>query len=397
MKQHHFLMSSAKLSTIFVALPFFTDAFSLTSNRIHNQQRSHGALKAIIPGEQGFRRANYLQLNQSLDGDDADDEIGRLRSMAAKLRADAAVLEAEKAEQLAAAAEKAFRQFDTNKDGEISVIELKQGLEKVLKTELSEKRVTELMKEFDASGDGVLQLDEFVGVDIFRNKLELLAQEEKRLALKAKEKAKREEAEAALAVAKVEILNEKEPTNSDKVLSVLPYLFPLMDGLQWGRFLLGAEGSESNPFVVVLAVLYSLYRSIPLSGFIAFFVLNFFAGTPSINRLVRYNMQQAIFLDIALFFPGLLTGIISLTGVGVPDIITQVGDDAIFVTLLATIAYCTASSLFGIAPNKIPLISKVVEDRMPSIDMFDLDDEGNITYRPREEDEADSKEDKDKK
>jgi len=318
--------------------------------------------------------------------------------MAAKLRADAAALEAEKAQQLAEASEKAFRQFDTNKDGEISVAELKEGLEKVLKTELSDKRVQELMKEFDASGDGALQLDEFVGVDIFRNKLELLAQEEKRLALEAKEKAKREEVEAALALAKVEILNEKEPTNSDKVLSVLPYLFPLMDGLQWGRFLLGAEGAESNPFVVGLALLYALYRAIPFSGFIAFFVLYFLTGNPSINRLVRYNMQQAIFLDVALFFPGLIGGLVALTGLQMPLIVSQISNDAIFITLLGVIGYCTVSSLLGIAPNKIPLISKAVEDRMPNVEMFDLDTDGNIVFRPREEEEeAEKKDDKDKK
>eukprot|EP00957_Ditylum_brightwellii_P151965 11572052-Ditylum_brightwellii.AAC.1 len=40
---------------------------------------------------------------------------------------------AERAEALAAAAEKAFRDFDTNKDGEISMAELKAGLEKTLK------------------------------------------------------------------------------------------------------------------------------------------------------------------------------------------------------------------------------------------------------------------------
>jgi len=254
------------------------------------------------------------------------------------------------------------------------------------------------MKEFDASGDGALQLDEFVGVDIFRNKLELLAQEEKRLALEAKEKAKREEVEAALALAKVEILNEKEPTNSDKVLSVLPYLFPLMDGLQWGRFLLGAEGAESNPFVVGLALLYALYRAIPFSGFIAFFVLYFLTGNPSINRLVRYNMQQAIFLDVALFFPGLIGGLVALTGLQMPLIVSQISNDAIFITLLGVIGYCTVSSLLGIAPNKIPLISKAVEDRMPNVEMFDLDTDGNIVFRPREEEEeAEKKDDKDKK
>lgn len=342
-------------------------------------------------------RIHSFQLNEAANDNAKDDEIERLKSMAAKLRAEASVLEAEKAQQMADAAEKAFRKFDTNQDGEISLAELKSGLEKVLKTELSENRVQALMKEFDASGDGALQLDEFAGVDRFRNRLELLAQEEKRLAAEAQKQAQVEEEAAALAMAKLEILNEKEPTNSDKFLSVLPYLFPLMDGLQYGRFLLAADGAESNPFVVIVAVLYSLYRAVPLSGFISFFVLNFLGGNPSINRLVRYNMQQAIFLDIALFFPGLVSALAGFVlggaNVQLPEAIVQLSTDAIFVTLLLTLAYCSVSSLLGIAPNKIPLISSAVEDRMPTTDMFDIDSDGNIFARPREEEE----EDKDKK
>lgn len=332
---------------------------------------------------------------------DADDEIQRLKSMAAKLRADAAILEAEKAQQLADAAEKVFRKFDTNQDGQITEDELKAGLEKALKMELSEKRVQELIKEFDASGDGALQIDEFVGVDQFRNRLEALSREEKRLASEAKKTAQKESDAAAMQLAKSEILNDGAPTTSDKVLSVLPYLFPLMDGLQYGRFLLGQEGAESNPFVIIVAILYSVYRSIPFSGFIAFFVLNFFQGNPGLNRLIRYNMQQAIFLDIALFFPGLLSGVLGVAlsagNVELPAIVTQLSTDAIFVTLLAALGYCAASSLFGIEPNKLPIISKAVGDRMPNVDMFDIDKDGNVFAKPREESVEDDKKDDKKK
>ena len=318
--------------------------------------------------------------------------------MAAKLRADASALEAEKQQKLADVAEKAFRAFDQDSDGAISVQELKAGLEKTLKVELSDKRVEELMKEFDNSGDGALQLDEFVGVDQFRNRLEALSREEKRLASEAKKMAQDEAQLAAVAQAKMEILNDGKPTNSDKLFSVLPYLFPLMDGLQYGRFLLSADGAESNPFVVILAVLYALYRTIPLSGFIAFFVLNFLGGNPSINRLVRYNMQQAIFLDIALFFPGLLSALVGFiaggSNVALPAAITQFSTDAIFVTLLLTLGYCTVSSLLGITPDKIPIVSPAVDDRMPTVDMFDIDSEGNVFAKRREEEENDDKKDK---
>lgn len=327
--------------------------------------------------------------------DDGDNEIERLKSMAAKLRAEAASLEAEKANQLAKAAEKAFQEFDTNKDGAISVVELKAGLERKLKMDLSESRVQDLMKAFDASGDGALQLDEFAGVDVFRNKLEALARDEKELAKQAENEAKLEQEKAALAEARVNFLNEKAPTNSDKVFAVIPYLFPLLDGLQYGRFIFNAN--EENPVVIGLAIFYTLYKNIPFSGFAAFFALNFLSNNPKVNRIVRFNMQQAIFVDIALFFPGLVSGLFGaiLKGAGTttPPAFAEVFSDVTFVTLLVALAYCTASTLLGAEPNKLPLISQAVSDRMPNIDMFD--DEGNFV--PREGREEEKKDDEEKK
>ena len=72
-----------------------------------------------------------------MDDDAQDNEIERLKQMAAKLRSEAASLEAEKAQQLADAAEKAFQKFDINSDGEVSLSELKTGLEKELKVCIS--------------------------------------------------------------------------------------------------------------------------------------------------------------------------------------------------------------------------------------------------------------------
>ena len=77
--------------------------------------------------------ATTTQLYNAQDDDAQDNEIERLKRQAAKLRAEAASLEADKAKQLAVAAEKAFNRFDINSDGEVSLSELKLGLEKELK------------------------------------------------------------------------------------------------------------------------------------------------------------------------------------------------------------------------------------------------------------------------
>lgn len=251
------------------------------------------------------------------------------------------------------------------------------------------------MDVFDKSGDGALQLDEFVTVERFRNQLEALAREEKRLAEEAAKASKKEKELALLAEAKLEFLNEKQPTGTEKIISILPYLFPLMDGLQYGRFLLSADGADANPFIVILALLYGLYRSIPFSGFAAFFALNFLSGNPSLNRLIRFNMQQAIFIDIALFFPSLIIGLggIVTGGGGLTGAAGELFADVIFGTLLLVLAYCAGSSLLGQEPNNIPLISDSVKQRMPTIDMFD--DDGR--FMPREFRKGEGDEDKSEK
>ena len=106
-------------------------------------------------------------------------------------------------------------------------------------------------------------------------------------------------------------------------------------------------------------------------------------------------MQQAIFLDIALFFPGLIAGVAALIaqGVGVqpPAILAQIGTDAVFVGLVVAISYSVVSSLLGEAPDKIPGISDQVLARMPTIDMFD--DEGRFIPRNVREEQAKQKKD----
>lgn len=72
---------------------------------------------------------------------------------------------------IADATAEVFADFDSNRDGVITVKELKEGLEKVLRIQLSEDQVQKIMIHFDSSGDGLLQLDEFVTIDKLRTQV----------------------------------------------------------------------------------------------------------------------------------------------------------------------------------------------------------------------------------
>jgi Ca2+-binding EF-hand superfamily protein len=365
-----------------------TEAF--TTPAFTTRQASVPPTTSFFP-KHGRAAAATVLFNQA---DDRDNEISRLQNMAAKLRAEAAALEADQRQVMADAAERAFAKFDTNADGDVSITELKAGLEKAFKMELPQKRVEQLLEEFDASGDGVLQVEEMVTLDQFKNKLDALAREEKSLAREEAKKAEAEKRNAQLIQASLEVINDREPSSSDKIVSVLPYLFPLLDGLQFAMPLVLAH--QDNIFAQLTAILYGAYRSIPLGGFLCFFALNVLSGNPSINRQIRFNMQQAIYLDIALFIPALLGALVQLvgsqTGAQFPPILGEYGSDALLAAMVLSVTYASVSSLLGVTPDKIPLISEAVERRMPTFEI--MDDQGNFLSREeRDKRREDSKKD----
>ena len=298
----------------------------------------------------------------------------------------------------------AFESFDTNRDGSISAEELKAGLEKAFKgLEITPEQASKLMIAFDESNDGAIQFNEFKGVDAFKLRLEAFIRDEKDAEIKALYAARENKAAAEIAEQKSEALaqfqssfNDGPPNNSDKLVSLLPYLFPLLDSIQYGRFLLSTE--QDNPLVATLAVLYQLYLTIPFSGLIAFFALGALSNNLRLNRLVRFNIQQAISLDIGLILPGLIGGIgnigLPYLGVTVPGDVSVTLQTLTFFVFSAAILYACVSSLLGTVPNKIPLISDRVERRVLKASMFD--ENGNLLPNEKERD-ADKKDKDDKK
>ncbi|CAM9484369.1 unnamed protein product [Bubo scandiacus] len=56
----------------------------------------------------------------------------------------------------------AFREFDTNGDGQISMAELREALRKLLGQQLNYREVDEILKDVDLNGDGLVDFEEFV-------------------------------------------------------------------------------------------------------------------------------------------------------------------------------------------------------------------------------------------
>eukprot|EP00980_Cylindrotheca_fusiformis_P017095 scaffold5247_cov130-Cylindrotheca_fusiformis.AAC.14 len=328
---------------------------------------------SVLPTSIAVNQKNTVHFGASNDVN-TQDEVEMLRNKARQLREEANELAKEQARKVAESAKKVFEKFDLNKDGSITVSELKQGLQKSMKTEIPESRIKKLVDFFDKNGDGKLQLNEFVSEDKLRNQLDFLIREEKALELVNSKQVRQAQEAEKLKETLMSIINEDEPTTSDKILSTVPYLLPLLESLQFAAFF--AVKNPDNPLAQAAAVAYGVYRSIPLGGFISFVALAYLSTNPTLNRLVRFNMQQAIFLDIALFVPGFLSFLLGLvaaanSSLAPPPEALEYGSDAVVLAMLGSVTYASVSSLLGKTPDKLPIVSQAAKDRTITREMFE--------------------------
>ena len=156
-------------------------------------------------------------------------------------------------------------------------------------------------------------------------------------------------------------MNDGPPTAADKALSALPYVLPLADSLAYAGHIFAAF-PEQMAWAQPLAGALLAIRSLPFATLVAFFGLSILSSSPQVNKLVRFNMQQAINLDIALILPGVL-GALTSASLGqdayklVP--LSQAGSDVVFVAMLVAVAYSVGASAGGVFPNKLPLLGRM--------------------------------------
>ncbi|CAN0271001.1 unnamed protein product [Discosporangium mesarthrocarpum] len=327
-------------------------------------------------------------------------EASRLRETAAAIREESLELERKAAEDRRQRAERAFNTFDKNGDGHVDLAELQEGLEGSLRyefvkiltkrfnrrptTEEVNRRIAalpggvlrleetwqELIASYDTNGDGVLQPCEFAPAEELRYRLEAIYAQQQELEREARVAA-REEVEAKTQRAFVKEggmeglaltdANDSPPTAADRALSALPYLLPVMDLLSYAGHLFTAYPDQfawAQPLVVLL----SIYRAIPFSGFASFLGISFAANNPAVNKLVRFNLRQAINLDIALLLPGIV-GALSTLAAGDDAArlapLGQISSDLVVLVGLVAMVYSIGSSALGIYPNKIPIIGAI--------------------------------------
>lgn len=146
-------------------------------------------------------------------------------------------------------------------------------------------------------------------------------------------------------------------TVADKIFASLPYLLPLIDGLEFGRFLF-QQFPVLQVILLPLLPLLQVYASIPFAGLIIFFALYFLVvRNERIAHFIRFNTMQAILIDIVLILCSLIVRILQQALRG--GFIVETLYNMIFLGVLAACIYSIVQSLLG-RYAEIPTISDAV-------------------------------------
>jgi len=138
-----------------------------------------------------------------------------------------------------------------------------------------------------------------------------------------------------------------------RILACLAYILPIVDCYQFGLYLVQLF-PFLTPVFALLAVPNAILNLIPFGlGTLIFFAAWLLAASNrELPRLLRFNLQQALLLDIAAFTVNIIGSVFS--GGMTMDPTTGL---VCFVTLIAAIVYACSRNVNGEYPDGIPVIS----------------------------------------
>jgi hypothetical protein len=142
----------------------------------------------------------------------------------------------------------------------------------------------------------------------------------------------------------------------DRYKACVPYLLPLLDGDQFGRYLYLRFPPMAFLDDLLLGPATGVMHKIPFLGVILFLLLTL--GTrfnSSMSRNVRFNAQQAALIDVALIVPELFAS--SFQDMELPRSIVEPCSNFVYYTYMSAILYSIYSNLRGRKPDQIPIIS----------------------------------------
>jgi hypothetical protein len=154
---------------------------------------------------------------------------------------------------------------------------------------------------------------------------------------------------------------DEEITGSDRFKACVPYILPLLDGEEFGKYIY-----ERVPIPLgfldglFIGPLYEFFSGIPLLGLVIFLLLTLGTrGNTDMSRGVRFSAQQAALIDVSLVFPELIGS--AFTDEDIPRYLVEPCMNFVWYTYMSMVMYCIYQNLRGKKPDQIPWISGFAE------------------------------------
>ncbi len=146
-------------------------------------------------------------------------------------------------------------------------------------------------------------------------------------------------------------------TVQDRIFAALPYILPLISGLEFGGYLF-SQFPQLTIILIPLTPFIFIYSKIPFAGMVVFFLLFLLVvRNERIIHFIRFNAMQALLLDILLVLFSLAMSILG-RGLG-ENLVTQTLFNVIFLGTFGACGYAIVQSLLG-RYAEIPTLSEAV-------------------------------------
>ena len=148
------------------------------------------------------------------------------------------------------------------------------------------------------------------------------------------------------------------PEWPERLLASLAYMLPALDGFEYGAHLYRQEPLHSVAATVGPAVV--AYQSVPFSSLMFFLALSAFVSGSlrgSLSTFVRFNIQQALFLDLLLIlpflFPELSNWVLHTAGPGA----LILARSSTWLAWVSVVGYAAVCNARGRLPDQLPMLS----------------------------------------
>jgi len=151
--------------------------------------------------------------------------------------------------------------------------------------------------------------------------------------------------------------DDAEIIGPERIKSCIPYILPLIDGDNFGKYIYERIPALGTADYVLLRPFVEAIHGAPALSIVLFIIFALGPQLTGQSRTVRFNAQQAVLIDVALIFPQLIGEAVADADANLPRAVMEPASNFVWYFIVSCVAYCVVSNLRGKVPNQIPYIS----------------------------------------